>query len=337
MGYTRTYSTVISGSVGYTYGKSEHGGSGTAHWSETVIVNIHVDDDLFQSNINACNSSIIAVGTEVNEGGRLQLEEKRAGAEKISNSLLSGFVGYTKNLFSSRMIELENNCHALLPRIDSYQNQLRAIKDRMANDYNIIKSRYITYFETLNNNLQRQMNQLYGPCFTLIEDFLKEKSISPMQESLTKALAYNHYTNETRTLLETIYLKKELNGIICYLSNVLEISKRTERQFIKFLSENKEKGTFYVPVFYVETEDVTTDKKIGNCYYPDFFDEKALGLEEILKTKMQDVGQKCKEKEEDRIMLKEAFLSILSKETDKRKSNIILQLFNDFQKGEKDE
>ncbi len=335
MGYTRTYSTVISGSVGYTYGKSESGGSGTAHWSETVVVNIHVDDDLFQSSVNDCNRSIIAVGAEVNEEGRHQLEEKRAGAEKISNALLSGFIGYTKNMFSSKMIELENNCQALLPRINSYQNQLKDIKERMANDYNIIKSRYITYFDTLNNNLQRQMNQLYGPCFKLIEEFLKDKSISPMQESLTKSLAYNHYTNETRTLLETIYLKKELNSIIRYLSNVLEISKRTERQFLKFLSENKEKGTFYVPVFYVETEDITTDKKISNCYYPEVFENTAPGLEEILKTKMQDVGQNCKEKEEDRIMLKDAFLSILSKETDTRKSSIILQLFNDFQKGEK--
>lgn len=335
MGYTRTYSTVISGSVGYTYGKSESGGSGTAHWSETVVVNIHVDDDLFQSSVNDCNRSIIAVGAEVNEEGRHQLEEKRAGAEKISNALLSGFIGYTKNIFSSKMIELENNCQALLPRINSYQNQLKAIKERMANDYNIIKSRYITYFDTLNNNLQRQMNQLYGPCFKLIEEFLKDKSISPMQESLTKSLAYNHYTNETRTLLETIYLKKELNGIIRYLSNVLEISKRTERQFLKFLSENKEKGTFYVPVFYVETEDITTDKKISNCYYPEVFEDTAPELEEILKTKMQDIGQDCKEKEEDRMMLKDAFLSILSKETDTRKSSIILQLFNDFQKGEK--
>lgn len=335
MGYTRSYSTVISGSVGYTYGKSESGGSGTAYWSETVVVNIHVDDDLFQNNVNACNSNIIAVGAEVNEGGRRQLIEKRAGAEKITNALLSGFVGYTKNIFSSKMVELENNCQALLPRIDSYQTQLRAIKERMANDYNIIKSRYITYFETLDNNLQRQMNQLYGPCFSLIEDFLKDKSISPMQESLTKALAYNHYTNETRTLLETIYLKKELNEIIRYLSNVLEISKRTERQFLKFLSENKEKGTFYVPVFYVETEDINSDKKIENCYYPDIFDDIVPGFEEIIKTKMQDNAIDGKEKTEDSMMLKDAFLSILSKENDKRKSSIILQLFNNFQKGEK--
>ena len=87
MSFSCTRTFYVSGSVSYP--ASEHGGSKSYHDSVTVTVN--VDTNPLEASIGQCASEVGSLRGSVDDAAARMVEQKKASASKIADTVIGGF------------------------------------------------------------------------------------------------------------------------------------------------------------------------------------------------------------------------------------------------------
>ena len=114
MSYTRTYRKTIripySGSVSYSYGPSQSGGSGTAYYSGTAVeeveVDIEVDTVPFDHSVATCNNHVDALTGSVVATQAAQVKSIKEKAKKVGDTVVNGFFEVIRFEISNQIVEL---------------------------------------------------------------------------------------------------------------------------------------------------------------------------------------------------------------------------------------
>jgi hypothetical protein len=280
MSYSRTYNATVqySGSVGYSYGPSENGGSGTAYYSGSIPVNvtINVDTAPFDSSVRQFRTSITALGGSVAAMNAAQCAAIKKAADDISASLVNGFFGTISTELSQQLQMLDS---AIKAGFGLIQDQGKAIvykKDVMEGDYNRISSRYIKLFGDLDDECYKRIAALDRPAFNISQKVLKEQ----ISESSCNAAAMNLLgTNETtssKTLVFVSFMNRKTLEVLKTLHNYInqESDIKNLIDSLLFNEESNEKIPLYIPVVLTESDMTENQNTNINCYIPDAVDQQ---------------------------------------------------------------
>ena len=178
MSYSESHHASIpySGSVSYSYPPSEHGGSGTAHYSGNVSVNITINVNTlpFDGSVGQLNNSIDILTGSVVAMHSAQVAAIQTTATEVSSAIINGFFGTINSELSQQIQALNSAINAGLGLI---MEQNKAVTDKntaMENDYNRISSRYIRLFSDLDEECHKRIYALDKNSFNLSEKVNRE-------------------------------------------------------------------------------------------------------------------------------------------------------------------
>ena len=274
MSYSRSYhaSVQYSGSVGYSYPASEHGGSGTAHYSGSVPVDvtIHVDTNPFDGSINHFKSSVNVLTGSVVAMNAAQCAAIKKTAEEVSESVLKGFFGMINTELSQQLQALDSAINTGLGLIQAQGKAVTKKKEEMEGDYNRISSRYVKLFADLDDECYKRIIALDKPSFNISRNVLREL----INESTCNAAAVNlisiDETSSSKVNLFVSSINRKTLEILQTLHSYInqESSIKSLIDSFLFSEELDEKTALCIPVIWSQSDMLEDTGVNSNCYIP---------------------------------------------------------------------
>jgi hypothetical protein len=290
MSYNNNYSTSVpySGSVSYNYPASENGGSGTAHYSGSIPVNvtINVNTGPFDGSVSRFKASIDTLGVSVAAMHAAQCAAIQQTAGEVSSSLINGFFGTINSELSQQLQALDSAVKAGFALIAEQGKAVIDKKNAMEGDYNRISSRYIKLFADLDSECYKRIFALDKQSFNLSEKVQKEL----LSESRGNTAAANLLGIEEVSSSETLVFVSSLNRksleVIQALHDYITQESRINSLINSFLFDNPivndgainektaENILLCIPVTWIES-DVTEGRGTDHeSFIPEYIDKQ---------------------------------------------------------------
>jgi len=279
MSYSKSYSASVhySGSVSYSYPSSQNGGSGTAHYSGEVPVNvtINVDTAPFDGSVSRFNTSLNALGGSVAAMQAAQCLAIRKTAEEVSGSIINGFFGSIKSELSQQILALDSAVKAGFALIHEQGKAISEKKDTMENDYNRISSRYMNLFADLDEECYKRIFTLDKQSFNLSQKVQKEL----ISESSCNAAALNllgiDEVSSSKTLVFVSSLNRKalevLKTMHDYITQELVIKSLIDSFF--FNEKTEDNVPLLIPVVWSESDLLESNGAGSDCFVPEYIDQ----------------------------------------------------------------
>jgi len=280
MSYSKNYSTSVSysGSVHYSYPKSDSGGSGTAYYQGSIPVNvtIHVDTDPFDGSVARFNTSIGALGGSVAAMKVAQCAAIQQTAQEVSASLINGFFGVINTELSQQLQALDSAIKAGFGMIQDLGKAVGDKKKVMEEDFNRISSRYIKIFADLDNECYKRIFALDKQSFGLSEKTLKQL----LSEASSNAAAMNLLSIEeissSKTLVFVSSLNRKALEVLKTLHDYITQESKIGSLIDSFLLNEEEDVNipFYIPVIWSESDMLDGGVFNRECFIPEHLDQQ---------------------------------------------------------------
>ena len=122
-----------------------------------------VDTNPMANEINTVSRNIQGTTAAV-VGMRVAVIQAEAeAAEHVCNNVNKGFYTLIHSQISQKIAKLRSEVDSHLMKLNQHKKQLLAIKGRMERDYEMISSRYIKTFNSLNRSLEQRVYELDRP------------------------------------------------------------------------------------------------------------------------------------------------------------------------------
>jgi hypothetical protein len=285
MSYSESYSASVpySGSVSYSYPASQNGGSGSAHYSGSVPVNvtINVNTGPFDGSVDRFKASIDALGGSVVAMHAAQCAAILQTAKEVSASLINGFFKTINSELSQQIQALDSAVKANFGLIHQQGNAVTKKKDDMEGDYNRIASRYVKLFSDLDSECYKRIFALDKQSFNLSEKVQKEL----LSESSGNAAAMNllgiEEVSSSKTQVFVSSLNRKSLDVLKTLHDYIT-QESTINSLIDSFLVNEEIGEdiqLCIPALWIES-DMTEGQGTNNeCFFADYIDQR--GKQEI--------------------------------------------------------
>lgn len=171
MSYTRRYSETVSGSktIHINYPASEHGGSTSETVTIEIPVNIqiHVETSPFDRSVSHCQRNVDVLTGAVVATGSANVVAIRAGAGRVSDSVIGGFFRLISSELSQQIAEYRAKCDALVLKLRDLKSACLGKMTQMEGDFYRIASHYTELFRDLDNELARRIHAMDAAAFEL--------------------------------------------------------------------------------------------------------------------------------------------------------------------------
>ena len=277
MSYRRSYRERLavhySGSVSYSYPASQHGGSGTAHYSgtayEDVNVNIDVDTNPFDRSVANCNSSVnlltgAVVATEV-----AQIASIDKNAKKVAGTIVDGFFGYIRSEISQQIMELSQRIDAQLLHLRECAKTCLAKQKQMETDYNRISSRYLNIFNDLNKELENRVFELDKPAFIFKNNIDNHSNRTSDNDLVSTVAVLGREGGELQAKISASIAKKRALNAINQANVFLWKQKKLQSTINRSMLNENYSAIRFSPVCFIETNGEKSQIN-KNVYQPDF-------------------------------------------------------------------
>jgi len=343
MSYSRNYQTSVqySGSVSYSYGPSQNGGSGTAHYSGSIPIDvtINVDTEPFDGSVNRFKTSIDALGGSVAAMEAAQCLAIRKTAEEVSASLINGFFGAINTELTQQMQALDSAIKAGFALIFEQGKAVSGKKDTMDGDYNRISSRYIKLFADLDEECYKRIFALDKQSFNLSEKVQREL----INESSCNAAALNLLSidelSSSKTLVFISSLNRKALDVLKTMHDYITQEYAIKKLIDSFLSNEHidENTSLCIPIIWSESDFLEKQGTGNDCFIPDYIDQQGkqaiaekinVFCGDVSRTKWEAVETSEKESiNREFNLLAESHFAALGEETDQRVYKTMLSLW----------
>lgn len=337
MSYSLDFQSHVTLRVDYSYPASEQGGTGSTTVTEPINITVTVNDAEYNRSVKSCNGNLLGLNAAVKDSVIKQAAAKAAAANDISRSITSGFFQYTRSDFMQQMVQLENIVLAEGPKILTYLDQLGNIRTRMENDYNIIKRRYLEIFSKFDEELYRNIYELYSPCFILIDDCFDKLFIELNVPAIANTVCYADVLS-VQNILITSYVKKNLMKTMRKLGNIVSRLRKLDVMLSR-ICEHKSIPSFetlYLPAVVMECDDIDAESRSASCFFnPEHYSEgNGKAASEVLKA-FGDGRITADLANNDKDLIEIEFMKLVSGVSDERKRKELMILWDGF-KARKD-
>jgi len=279
MSYSTQHHASIpySGYVSYSYPASQSGGSGSAHYSGSVSVNvtINVDTQPFDGSVSHFNRTVDVLTGSVVAMKAAQCAAINQTATDVSTTVINGFFGTIRMELSQQLQALDSAIKATYGLLLEQGKAVTEKKDVMEGDYNRIASRYVRLFEDLDKECYKRIYELDKRSFLLSEKVQKELVSDTSKNAAALNLLEIEETSSSKSLLLVSSLNRKVLEVLHTLHNYItqESSINSLVNSFLFNEEVGENIPHYAPVVFTESDTLEGNSAKQENFVPVYFDE----------------------------------------------------------------
>lgn len=262
MSYKKTFHDRISysGTVTYSYPASEHGGTGTAHYSGSVPVDIgiEVDTDPFDEGVDHASQSLGTVAGLLSAAEVAQVAAIKASGERIAQTATRGFFALLSSDISAQISEFGSSLKASAGLMMEQALAIDRIHQQMEQDYHAIKARYARVFSDLDSELKRRIRELDAHCFKLKERCVDAVVNRPYVDNAAGVLVGTVDQHATAGKMQSARTKEHASEALDSLSDVCDQIRDYRGAVSGLLDTTAGDSVECVPVVYALQRDLDT-------------------------------------------------------------------------------
>ena len=259
MSYTEHYSSriTVSGSVSYHYPASETGGSGTAHYSETVPIDINIrdDTDAFEMSVRGTNNALTGVTTALGVAEAAQVAAIQESAQKIARSATRGFFGVLSSELSSRVSEFASSMRSSVGLLMHEAQAVDNVHRQMNSDYHAIKARYSKVFDELDRELDRRVHELDADAFQLSSASMRKVIEEPYERIAGQVYTQTIDNQDVPLKLQCARTKERVSDALDTMGDLCDYLTEYSASMSQVIDDAPRQGAEFIPVVYTIQED----------------------------------------------------------------------------------
>lgn len=275
MSYTRSYynSISVSGYTTVSYPASEHGGTMTVTYEQNVPVTIDVTvaTEPFDYSIDSASVHVDGLTASVAAMNTANCAAIAQSADRVSNSLISGFYNLIQSDISTKKTESHTAIQAKSALLLEHSKAVQDKHDRMLSDVERERAKYGKVFRDLDKELERRVTEINKPAFRLSRNVREEVVVRPYL-SQAAATAYQLGAKSGGSgCVAAAGLLQKVSAVLQNLSRSLRnnlMYRHMMRDILWDKSGDKEQRS-YIPVAYFVFEDIENANRVYRCYTSD--------------------------------------------------------------------
>lgn len=227
---------VIRKSETVTLSVNGHSTSKTVVLEEPVDIYVEIDDNPYNSSVRKCGGHVENLCASVNQCNAAEIANKLASTQQIASHISKGFLGYITSSLDIQNMEEVSNLEAVYAELQSQAAELTNRKAVMADDYEILTTRYSALFDNLDRELEQRIHMLMEPCFRFVLDSSKEVSRNTNSSLSAMALVGHKEQLDVQARVSAIRVKQRASELIdsakCYLLGQKKLARKIEHVLI---------------------------------------------------------------------------------------------------------
>lgn len=236
-----------------------------------IDVNVNVNTDPFDYSVDQSVYSLGELTGAITGFKIANVAAKKANEQAVVGRVTSGFMNMIEMNINLQNAGMESDMRALGGELTQQCNDLNRKHEVMNNDFNRIKSRYISLFDTINNEFKNRIQALVKPCFDFLENVNKVHDRKIDNILLPMAIVGSNENDSARIAIQTSKLKQNAAQLIASSKDYINDNNSLNRAIATFSVEGNEECTYFAPAVIVsEYKDETKGNHV-NVYKNSFF------------------------------------------------------------------
>ena len=217
--------------------------------SMPVDVVVKVDTTPFDNSVDRCGDHVEALTGSIVAFQTANIASKKANEKQIVDSVTSGFSSMIEQHLNLQNAGIEAEMHALAGELIQQCKELDYKHEVMSKDFNRIKSRYASLFETLNKELDNRLKQLIKPCFDFVSQVRQEQNRRIETSLLSVATTTGKESDTARIAIQASKMKSNAENLIATAKNYIIGNKSLNTaKTAYFMEGDKTDSICYTPV-----------------------------------------------------------------------------------------
>ena len=263
-----------------------------------IDVNVEVNTTPFDNSVEQCGDHVGALTGSIIGFKTADVVSKIENEQQIVNSVTTGFSSLIEQNLTLQNVGIEADMHALAGELMQQCKELEHKHDIMSKDFNRIKSRYTSLFNTINKEMNNRIMQLIKPCMDFVSQISQEQNRRIETSLLSVATTTGKESDAARIAIQTSKMKGNAEKLISTASNYIVGNKSLTTATDVYFCEDDEQGkVFYAPAIICMSINESSSNK--QLFTPSFLDNntdvKNTILDEI--NSLQDKDMSLDEKE----------------------------------------
>lgn len=331
MSYSEHFSGSVTLSTNVSYPASENGGSKYVTMTEPINITVTVHDEPFKHSADLCSANVLTVDNSILQSAKAQARAKSEAAKKISKTIVGGFFEYNKADFSQKVVALQNEINAEAPKLLTYMKQLSDIRNRMEHDFNLISRRYIDIFQKFDDELNREIHRMYGPCFVLFDECMNSLVSDIPTDAQARSLGFENVT-AMQSMIVTSIMKRKLQTCMGKIGSIVGSTRHLDSVFDQYCSDmdTEKETTTYLPavVFQPLNDD---DSPFTECTFcQGMTGQNREIIEESICSAVRNEQIDISNTPQERSLMESEFMKMMENEPSERKKREMLRLWKAF-------
>lgn len=230
--------------------------------SMDVDVNVYVDTIPFDHSVDRCGDHIGALTDSIIGFKTANVASKVENEKQIVDCVTSGFASLIEQNLSLQNAGIEAEMHALAGEL---LQQCKALEDKhevMNKDFNRIKMRYTSLFDTITKEMNNRLKQLIKPCFDFVSQVRQEQNRRIETSLLSVATTTGKESDSARIAIQASKMKSNAEKLISAASDYIVGNKSLNTaKNAYFISGNGSDSVFYAPVVFCISGDESSSSK----------------------------------------------------------------------------
>ena len=254
MSYSETFhsSVTVSGTVSVHYPASEHGGTTTASYSETVPVDwtVYVDTAPFDASVVEAESAVDSLTGSIVSLNEAEVESIRQSSRKVRDSLASGFFNLIWKDLSENLISQINRIKTKFELLLQFSKDLEAKQQRMTEDVARLQRHYYTVFHSLDEDLEHRISALDQPAFRLGHGQRQQLLLEPYTKATAFGISQMIEGNRPENMMVRARTNRSVSRVLGAIGSYVSENEAYRRKIsgTVFDKRTEEATREYVPV-----------------------------------------------------------------------------------------
>ena len=227
-----------------------------------IDVNVNIDTTPFDYSVDRCGDHIGTLTNSIIGFKTANVASKIENEKQIVNSVTSGFASLIEQNLSLQNAGIEAEMHALAGEL---MQQCKALEDKhevMNKDFNRIKARYSSLFDTITKELNNRLKQLIKPCFDFVSQVRQEQNRRIETSLLSVATTTGKESDAARIAIQASKMKSNAEKLISTASGYIVGNKSLNTaKNAYFISGNGSDSVCYAPVIFCISGDESSSSK----------------------------------------------------------------------------
>lgn len=220
-------------------------------------INCYVDTNPMAETVGKVSNHVDGTTTAVVAMKAAVVAAETEGANHVCKQVNRGFYTLIRSQISQKLAKLKSDVDSHLLRLNQQRKQLIAIRQRMERDYNMISSRYIKTFTTINRNLEQRVAELDRPILNLAQN--EADKVTNRASRLTADIPVGQLESvKTSQMIAASNLKfralKSIESIDRFIADSNELEDKTSQILLRRrMGEGTESASWTIPVAIMES------------------------------------------------------------------------------------